>query len=158
MNILNLKKYYKKILLIFIIFLFIRYILYEFIISKNVAESATNKYLNSLNINKDEIESIEIYFNFKRSPGGYDIIIIYKDEPNLKYRYRYIIKNSKFILDNIFNNGSIIALEEVGKVTKPLHETPINVELLISEDYVTLKNKNYMEYTFFNYLKDLIVQ
>lgn len=155
MNKLNLKKYYIKRLFLFIIFLFIIYNFYEFIISKNIAESATNKYLNSLNINKNEIETLETYFNFKRNPKGYDIIIVYKNEPKLKYKYRYLIKSNKFFLDNIFNDGSIIALDKFQETKKPLHENCINIELLFLEDYNTLQNDNFMKYTFFDYIKDI---
>ena len=146
-----LKKFLKIILLIFIIFLLIKYVLYEFIIAKKIAESATNKYLQILNIDKDEIESQKIYYSFKLG-SEYNILIKYKNEPSLKYWYRYIIKENKFFIDDIVNENTSIALL---KQTKPLHETPIIIELLVSEKYKTLENKA-MKYTFFDYIKDLI--
>ena len=53
---------------------------------------------------------------------------------------------------SIFNENTSIALL---KQTKPLHETPRIIELLISEKYNTLENEA-MKYTFFDYIKDLI--
>lgn len=151
----KIKKYYIIKIILFIIFIFIIYNFYEIIISKSIAKSAADKYLCSLNIDKNKIEKFEIYFNFKRNLAGYDIIIEYKDEPNLKYRYRYIIKNNKFYLDNIFNNGTIIALYKPEEIKKPIHEKYTNIELLFLEDYDTLQNKNYIKYTFWNYIKDI---
>lgn len=146
-----LKKFLKIILLIFIIFLLIKYVLCEFIIAKKIAESATNKYLQILNIDKDEIESQEIFYDFKLG-SQYNILIKYKNEPNLKYYYNYLIRENKFFIDDILNENTSIALL---KQTKPLHETPRIIELLISEKYKTLKNEA-MKYTFFDYIKDLI--
>lgn len=156
MNKLNLKKYYISKIILFSIFIFVIYISYKFIISKNIAESATNKYLQSLNINIDEIELIEIHYSFKRSPSGYNINIIYKNEPNLRYRYRYIIKNNKFFLDNIYNDNTAIALYKIEEIKKPLHEKYTNIELLFLEEYNTLEKDSSMKYTFFDYIKDYI--
>lgn len=151
----KLKKYHIIKIILFIIFIFIIYNFFEIIISKSIAKSAANKYLYSLNIDQNEIEKFEIYFNFKRNSAGYDIIIVYKNEPNLKYRYRYIIKSNKFYLDNIFNNGTIIALHRPEEIKKPIHEKHTNIELLFLEDYDALQNENYIKYNFWDYIKDI---
>ena len=151
----KLKKYHIIKIILFIIFIFIIYNFFEIIISKSIAKSAANKYLYSLNIDQNEIEKFEIYFNFKRNSAAYDIIIVYKNEPNLKYRYRYIIKSNKFYLDNIFNNGTIIALDRPEEIKKPIHEKHTNIELLFLEDYDALQNENYIKYNFWDYIKDI---
>ena len=58
-------------------------------------------------------------------------------------------------LDNIFNNGTIIALDKPEEIKKLIHEKHTNIELLFLEDYDTLQNENYIKYNFWDYIKDI---
>lgn len=144
-------KKYNKIIIIITVLVFIIFSFYEFALSKEIAKSATNKYLQILNINRHEVKSIKIYYSFKLG-SQYDILIKYKNEPNLKYWYNYIIRENKFFIDDIINENTSIALV---KKIKPLHETPRNIKLLISEKYSILEDEA-IKYTLFDYIKDFI--
>ena len=120
---------------------------YNFIVAKKIATSAVNSYLENININKEEISSLNIRYDFKIG-GQYNILIKYKNEPNLKYEYTYEINKQKFILFTIFDKGDDIGIE---KNIIPMHELPEHIDILYSNS----KQKVEMKYSFFDYIKDI---
>ena len=137
------------ILIITLIFIIIWFI-YEFILAKTISNSAINSYLETINVDNKEIQSLEINYDFKIG-NRYNIIIKYKDEPNLEYRYTYRINKRKLIASSINNINSV---EE--KII-PKHETPANIKSLYyssSNEFKIIE----MKYSFFDYIKDLIIK
>lgn len=125
--------------------------MYHFIISKKIAISATNSYLENISINKEEIKSLEVKYDFKIG-SQYKIKIRYKNEPNLEYRYEYRINKGKLIASSIEN---INFSTEIDKEIIPIHETPDHVKSLYNSNSNEFKIIE-MKYSFFDYIKDLI--
>ncbi|EIM0149358.1 DUF3139 domain-containing protein [Listeria monocytogenes] len=83
-----MKKYKKWWITIGIIFLLsvIGYV-YWFAIPKNTANKAVDNYLAEQKITSNQIDTRVIKKDWKM--GGYLTMIIFKDDPNLKYEYSY---------------------------------------------------------------------
>ncbi|TYV62981.1 DUF3139 domain-containing protein [Listeria monocytogenes] len=83
-----MKKYKKWWITIGIIFLLsvIGYV-YWFAIPKNTANKAVGNYLAEQKIKSSQIDTRVIKKDWKM--GGYLTMIIFKDDPNLKYEYSY---------------------------------------------------------------------
>lgn len=125
--------------------------IYHFIISKNIAISAINSYLENIKINKEEIKSLEVKYDFKIG-SQYNIRIRYKNEPNLEYRYEYRINKGKLISSSIEN---INFSKKIDKEIIPIHETHDHIKSLYNSNSSEFKIIE-MKYSFFDYLKDLI--
>ena len=136
----------KKIILFFILIFVILWCLYSFVLARQIATSAINSYLDTININKEDIQSLDIKYDFKVG-SRYLIEIRYKDEPDLRYEYRYIIFKNKLVFFTIFEGlygGSDITID---KKIIPIHES---FEHVYGDEQFEIK------YTFFDYIKDLI--
>lgn len=94
-----------NLLIIFVISILLCLILiYEYPFQKKMAMIKFYKYIEIQGINKNNIEIMESYKDYKM--GGYEIRVIYKDEePRIIYYYHYdIIKrdnNGKILINNM---------------------------------------------------------
>ena len=149
------KKKIIKILLIItcVIVLLISHFFIKLKVYEKVATKAINLYLDSKNIDKNEIKSLSINFDYKRG-NGYDIFITYKDEPGLRYEYFYYTKSKKLEYSTTYyTDGSLISLdidEYKGKII-PSHE---DLDLVLDYDFEN--DRLLLKYTFTDYIKDLI--
>lgn len=138
----------KKNTILLIILVLLVYCIYYFILAREISDSAINSYLKTIHIDEKEISSLEIFYDFKIG-SQYNIIIEYKNEPNLKYEYTYKIKKNKLILFDIMDKSASIAID---KKIIPLHETPKHIENIYFSKYPIME----MKYSFFDYIKDII--
>ncbi len=132
----------KKFILFFILIYVILWCLYSFVLARQIATSAINSYLDNININKEDIESLEIKYDFKIG-SEYLIKIRYKDEPDLSYEYYYKINDSKLVFFTVFEGlygGSDITID---KKIIPTHE---------SFEHVYGDEKLEMKYSLFDYI------
>jgi len=65
----------------------IGFLAYQYPIQKSFATNAFEDYIVSQGTSLENIESKEIFKDYKQ--GGYFINVIYKDNPSLKYKYIY---------------------------------------------------------------------
>ena len=133
----------KKFILFFILIYVILWCLYSFVLARQIATSAINSYLDTININKEDIQSLDIKYDFKIG-SEYLIKIRYKDEPDLIYEYYYKINDSKLVFFTVFNKGVSVKID---KEIIPIHE---------SFEHIYGDEKFEIKYSFFDYIKDLI--
>ena len=129
----------KKFILFFILIYVILWCLYSFVLARQIATSAINSYLDNININKEDIESLEIKYDFKIG-SEYLIKIRYKDEPDLSYEYYYKINDSKLVFFTVFNKGVSVRID---KEIIPTHE---------SFEHIYGDEKLEMKYSLFDYI------
>lgn len=134
-------KYFKRIIILLISILLLKtisYNLYKYFVVDKIAENAFYKYLNSKNINKEEINKLNIYYDSKGG-NGYFIEVIYNNELNLIYEYFYNISKSNLNYSRITDKGGMDIT--MYKEITPLYEDKNMV----------------LKYTLFDYFKDIKV-
>lgn len=78
-----------SLILIFILFLgVLSYLIYFFPIQKYLAEKKFEEYIVSQGTSINNIDSKEIFKDYKS--GGYFIRVIFKDNPEFTYEYTYL--------------------------------------------------------------------
>lgn len=146
--ILKNKKTILKLGVSIIIIYSIVWSVYHFVIAKEISESAINVYLEEINVNKEEINYMEIRYDFKRG-SIYNIDIKYKDELDLEYHYEYKINKGKFKPSSIYyKRGTLNITDGI----YPKHETSEYINNIFNNEFGKIE----MKYTFFDYIKDLI--
>lgn len=129
-----------KILIALIVIIIITNIVIN-IFPKKLAVNAMSKYLKIKNVNKDDIYSLKIIYDYKRG-GIYKIIIRYNNEKNLEYYYEYYIFKGTLEFSTIYlNRVSIKLYENEIKYFNEKYNSP----------HIVLK------YNIIDYLKDLLI-
>lgn len=145
------------ILVILILIIVIKIML---IIGKDVAKNATFRYLETKQIEQDEILDLRVTYNLKM--GEYVIKIVYKSEEDLEYRYSYAFEPIRIGLPLSFT-GVVYSPDvykdhsSVGVINSEIANDedkliPLHTEL--DEYWESIYEK--MEYSILDYISDLI--
>lgn len=136
------KKNIMKLIILLILLYNIIWILYNFTLAKKVAKYSIYEYLETMNINKEKIKTLEIKYDFKRG-NLYIITIKYKDKPNIKYEYSYMTKKMKLrlISDLVYQNQDL----DFKIIDKK------KFKIIDKEEFKIIE----MKYSFLDYIKDI---
>lgn len=74
------------------------YVIYFYPVQKMLAENSFSQYITLQGTNEENILSKRVFKDYKQD--GYRIDVVYKDDSNLRYYYKYFIGNSH---ENTFN-------------------------------------------------------
>jgi len=102
----------KNIIGIIILLLIFGYLLYFYPVQNHLAEKAFSDYISYQGISKENIQSKKIYKDYKQN--GYYIDVVYKDDPNYRYEYKYFSGKS----NKKFNMRCIVFNEHNVEVTR----------------------------------------
>ena len=79
----------KKLPVFLIIIFIVMYILYFYPVQRFLAQKAFNEYINLQGTSEENIETKRIFKDYKQD--GYFIEVIYKDDPDFIYDYKYAV-------------------------------------------------------------------
>lgn len=88
------------VIVLFLIFI-LCYIIYFYPFQKYMAEKTFNEYIKLQGINQKNIESKEVFKDYKQ--GGYIVRVVYKDDLDYTYYYKYSVNR----VENLTNYKSI---------------------------------------------------
>lgn len=83
----------KKLPVFLIIIFIVVYILYFYPVQRFLAHKAFNEYINLQGTSEENIETKRIFKDYKQD--GYFIEVIYKDDPDFIYDYKYAVDTIK---------------------------------------------------------------
>lgn len=108
----------KKLTILVIVLPLICYMVYFFPVQRHLAEKAFNDYILLQGVSEENIQSKMIYKDYKQD--GYSIDVVYKDDPEYRYAYKYYVGKSshKYNMMCVVYNKRNISVNVTGEKVK----------------------------------------